>query len=265
MPSNNTSLVEQPGLAGPATTRRSVLRAAAWSAPVVAVAVATPFAAATTTTLTLEPVETGAVVLAGQPATVSVRVLQNGVALPSQSVTFTLVSPGWATLSSPTATAGPDGIASIVVTPTSSNQVLTVQATAGTSTTPLTVVVQRPRVTITSAPITDPTIANDLTFTGEGFYNLTDAGANAYANGIYWVINEVGGWDETVPLPGTNLDQGWITSWTWGLVNGAFTATITIAANRLESGKQYVLATAAAHGNSQIPQFHSQSALFSVA
>lgn len=256
MPSNDTLPA--------APARRSVLRAAAWSLPVVAVSVATPFAAATTAP-TLEPVATGAVVLAGQTATVSVRVARGGVAAPGEVVAFALLSPGRGTLSAPTAVAGSDGVATVTVTPTSSNQVITVQASAEGATANLTVVVQRPKITITSSPITDPAAANTMTFAGEGFYNLTGSGGDAYASGVYVVVNEVGDWNENVPLPGANLAQIWINAASLGRVNGAFTGSITIAAGVLQSGTQYALAAAAAHGNSQNPQFHSQAALFTVA
>jgi hypothetical protein len=98
-----------------------------------------------------------------------------------------------------------------------------------------------PKVTVTPSTKVDTTVANTFTISGTGF---TGAGA---ANGAYVNIGSTEAWTPgTVPDASSFVSSGWVMP--RSIVDGAFTTTLVVPANRLDPSLSYGVATFAAHG-----------------
>ncbi|WP_243232110.1 HtaA domain-containing protein [Microbacterium sp. CIAB417] len=98
-----------------------------------------------------------------------------------------------------------------------------------------------PAVTVTPSTPLDPSVQNVLTVTGTGF-----VGAGA-ANGAYVLLGETSAWSGGSPLPTAGwIAQAWVPS--AGIVDGAFSTTLTVPAGALDASKSYQVVTSAAHG-----------------
>lgn len=239
----------------PSTSRRSVLRAAAWTAPVVVAAAAAPAASASGATV-LTPTQTGSSVLAGQPAVVAVKLTVGGSPVAGQAVQFA-VSSGFAALSQTSVFTDGDGIASIQVTPRTATSTVSLTATTGTASTALTVVAKRPQLTITP---TSASVASDVEFTlsGIGFLGTTASG-NAYGAGFYVTAWPSAKWSDEAPLTFDYLAVKYAAN--PGLsADGKFSGLkFTVPQAVLTAGQSYAIAVSAAHQYSANPQFNAHA------
>ncbi|GAA1508468.1 hypothetical protein BJ978_001341 [Agromyces terreus] len=97
-----------------------------------------------------------------------------------------------------------------------------------------------PELTVTPSTGVDPTVSNTFEISGTGYVG---AGAKS---GAYVLIGEAGVWNGTGPLPSTGwLVQGWVMP--QQIVDGAFTAKLTVPAGSFDPSKTYVAASSAAH------------------
>jgi hypothetical protein len=98
-----------------------------------------------------------------------------------------------------------------------------------------------PVVSVSPSTNVDTTVANTFTITGTGF---TGAGA---ANGAYVNLGTTSAWTPgTVPSASGFIQSGWVMP--QNVVGGAFTTSITVAANTLSPTGSYSISTFAAHG-----------------
>jgi hypothetical protein len=98
-----------------------------------------------------------------------------------------------------------------------------------------------PVVTVSPSSNVDTTVSNTFTVTGTGF---TGAGA---ANGAYVNLGATSAWTPgTVPSTAGFVQTSWVQP--GRVVDGAFTTTITVAANTLDPAVGYSISTFAAHG-----------------
>ena len=239
----------------PSTSRRSVLRAAAWTAPVVVATAAAPAASASGATV-LTPAQTGTSVFAGQPGTVAVRLTAGGAPVVGQAVQFT-VAGGYASLSQSSAVTDSDGVASIQVTPRTATATVNLTASTSTASTALTVLAKRPQLTITP---TAASAAGDvlLTLSGTGFLGTTATG-NAYGAGLYataWLASK---WSDETPLTFDYLAVKYAAA--PGIsADGTFSGlTFTVPGSALTKGESYAIAVSAAHQYSANPQFNAHA------
>lgn len=240
------------------TSRRTVLRAAAWSAPVVAVAAAAPAASASGTPA-LVPTQTGATVFAGESALVAVKLTSGGAPIAGQAIQFA-ISDGFATLSQTAAMTDASGVASISVIPKTATSTVSITATSGATSTSLTVVAKRPQVTITP---TSGAVTTDVEFTlsGQGFLGQTSSG-NAYGAGFYLTAWKASDWSDGNPLSFSYLAVKYAPA--PGISSsGTFSGLkFTVPASVLTAGTDYAIAVSAAHQYSAQPQFNAH-AIFS--
>ncbi|MGV8883273.1 MAG: hypothetical protein ACOH19_14080, partial [Rhodoglobus sp.] len=93
-----------------------------------------------------------------------------------------------------------------------------------------------PTVVVSPATNIDTTVANTLTVTGSNF-----VGAGA-AGGVYVLVGPASNWDGTGALPGSGwTEQVWVRA--IELTDGKWTASVPIAAGKLDPAESYVVVT----------------------
>lgn len=238
--------------------RRTVMRGAAWSVPVIATAVGAPAAAASVPTQTISLAEEIIPGLAGVANTALFRVMLGGIPVASQDVSF-LVSSGYATLASPSGVTDSNGYVEVSFTPQQAGGTLVIQASTGGGLGLATALTLPPRISVSPSLISDPSAATTFTVVGEGFVDVsvhpaTTTGTLNDGNGVYVVILPKSTWSGDAPLSAETVSggQAWVPkAFPVGgaqVSNGNFTVSLTVPGGQFDPEVEYHVGTSAAHG-----------------
>lgn len=235
-------------------SRRGIVRAAAWSAPVIATAVAAPLAAASTETVTVQNVGSAGSVYGGETSSIVVEVRRGGAVAVGETVSFVIVS-GSGTLGSASAVTDAQGRATASLVVSVSDSVVVVSASTLGASASIPVTALAPAITVTPNAGVDPTVSNAFAITGRGF-----VGAQA-VNGVYVTIFKKSAWSGNAALTFNYEAVAYVPR----LTAGAFSTSLTIAANQFLPTEQYHAATSAAHGLSALTTGRTMDAFADIA
>ncbi|NQX27390.1 hypothetical protein HQQ81_08505 [Microbacteriaceae bacterium VKM Ac-2854] len=243
-----------PAPARPELSRRGIVRTAAWAAPVIATAVAAPLAAASTEAVTVQNVGSSGSVYGGETASIVIEVRKGGLVAAGESVAFVIAS-GSGTLGAASVVTDAQGRASTTLVITVADSTAVVGASVLGASASVAVTALAPALTVTPNVGVDPAVANVFTLSGRGF-----VGPQA-AYGVYATIFKKSAWSGNAALTFNYEAVAWVSS----LTAGAFTTTLSIAANTFLPTEQYHAATSAAHGLSALTTGRTMDAFADIA